>query len=244
MDYLQENMDWVFSGVGVFLFGVLPLTIWLSRRPRTPAVKSDDGTLPASIDTNFALFRVLVIDDNEFAYLDLLLRDGFNASRVADIDSLSEIDSYQYDLILLDLHGVGARVSKQGAIGILRHLSETCPSLPVIAYSAAKWRMKDSAFFELATETFDKSDDYLDFRRAIERQLRNLGDPDHYVKKAGIEPNSAPTLTAAVKSALASGRNPLSGREIRLHFAGQDVDRVRSVLRHAAIVGSRLLVTS
>ena len=51
--------------------------------------------------------RVLAIDDCEFYYLTLFEKDGYAIEKWNDIDDLQKLEKGYYDIILLDIHGVG-----------------------------------------------------------------------------------------------------------------------------------------
>ncbi len=240
--WFTDNAPWLFSGIGVVVLGGL-WALW--KRWRTGGTETQGERAPGSrrdraIDIDLSRLRVLVIDDKEFPYLELLQRDGFSASRVADVESLSDIDDYQNDLILLDLHGVGSSVSKRGGFGILQHLSEKCPSQIVVAYSAAKWRVRDQGYFELASAVLDKSADYPEFRTTVEDLLHRLDDPDHYVDSAGVAESVRASLRRLVDEALIAGEESASDADLRGGFSGQERKRARGVIRHAAKTGHRL----
>lgn len=117
--------------------------------------------------------RILVIDDQEFPYVKLFKRDGYNVEKWKDVGKLAQIEQGDYDLILLDLQGVGSTisVSEQG-LGVLRHIKKVRPTQLVIAYSNAQFSLQYQSFFELADGVLQKSADYLDFKRKVDELLQ------------------------------------------------------------------------
>jgi len=81
--------------------------------------------------------RLLVVDDNEFPYKELFERDEYQIDKWDDIEKLSKLESGYYDIILLDIQGVGESQSEEQGFGILKHLRTTTPAQMVIAYSNA-----------------------------------------------------------------------------------------------------------
>src|SRR5712692_9190275 len=91
--------------------------------------------------------RLLVIDDQEFPYMELFRRDGYTIEKWPDVKTLSDLQDGKYDLLLLDLQGVGRQESReQQGFGILKHLREQSPTLVVVAYSNADWSLKYQDF--------------------------------------------------------------------------------------------------
>jgi CheY-like chemotaxis protein len=115
--------------------------------------------------------RLLVIDDDEFPYQTLFERDGYNLEKWPDVVDLPKLESGFFDLVLLDLQGVGLQQSNEQGLGILRHLRETTPAQVIIAYSSADWPLKYQEFFEQADAVLSKSSDYVDFKRKVDHLL-------------------------------------------------------------------------
>jgi CheY-like chemotaxis protein len=80
--------------------------------------------------------RILVIDDKPFAYSKLFKNDGYNIEKWDDIKDLPKLETGYYDVILLDIQGVGTKQSVDQGFGILRHLRRENPSQIIVAYSS------------------------------------------------------------------------------------------------------------
>jgi len=127
--------------------------------------------------------RLLVIDDAEFPYQELFKRDGYTIERWADVLDLPKLEAGAYDIILLDLQGVGRQQSAEQGLGILRHLRQVSPSQIIIAYSSADWPLKYQEFFRLADEVLAKSSDYVDFKRKVDDLLKQRFSLGFYVNR-------------------------------------------------------------
>lgn len=127
--------------------------------------------------------RILVIDDAEFYYLELFRRDGYTVEQWRDVTDLSKLESGYYDVVLLDIHGVGLAESKDQGVGILRHLKRASPAQLLVAYSNADWPLKYKEFFDLADATLDKRADYVDFKRMLDTLLTKRFSLDFYVQR-------------------------------------------------------------
>ena len=115
--------------------------------------------------------KILVVDDMDFAYLDLFRKDGYTLDKWDDVDDLPKLESGYYDIVLLDIQGVGRDQSQEQGLGVLRHLRLACPAQIVIAYSNADFSLKYQEFFQMADGTLAKSDDYVEFKRMVDRHL-------------------------------------------------------------------------
>jgi len=115
--------------------------------------------------------RILVIDDSEFFYLGLFQRDGYTVEKWDDIKDLAKVESGYFDVLLLDIEGVGRSLSSDQGLGVLRHLKQVRPTQLVVAYSSADWSLKYKAFFDLADASLAKSADYVEFKRVVDGLL-------------------------------------------------------------------------
>ncbi|MFZ2492174.1 MAG: hypothetical protein WA208_11865 [Thermoanaerobaculia bacterium] len=113
-----------------------------------------------------------MIDDGDFYYLPLFQRDGYTIEKWNDVDDLPKLESGYYDLILLDIQGVGSAQTQEQGLGILRHLRQTSPAQILVAYSNADWSLKYQPFFDLADAVLAKGTDYVDFKRTVDDLLR------------------------------------------------------------------------
>jgi hypothetical protein len=138
------------------------LFAWLFNRAKWPNLPLDEIRKRA---------RILVIDDTEFYYLQLFKSNGYVIEKWDDIQDLQKLESGYYDILLLDIQGVGREESKEEGFGILKHLHQVCPTQIVIAYSNADFSLKYQEFFNMADTTLAKSDDYVEFKRVVDQLL-------------------------------------------------------------------------
>jgi CheY-like chemotaxis protein len=116
--------------------------------------------------------RILVIDDEDFPYGALFRRDGYNVTKWHDVTKLPEIEQGKYDIILLDLQGIGKKISKDQGLGVLRHIKQVRPTQVVVAYSNADWPVEYQPFFDLADDVLPKSADYVQFKQSVDELLQ------------------------------------------------------------------------
>jgi len=127
--------------------------------------------------------RLLVIDDHGFPYQGLFERDGYTIEKWPDVTDLPKLESGYYDIVLLDLHGVGREQSADQGLGILRHLRRVAPAQITIAYSNADWSLRYQEFFNLADAVLPKSSDYVDFKRQVDDLLQKRFSLGFYVTR-------------------------------------------------------------
>ena len=116
--------------------------------------------------------RILVIDDDEFAYVALFQKEHYSIDKWDDVQDLSKLEEGYYDLILLDIQGVGQTLSEEQGFGVLKHLRAVSPSLIIIAYSNADYSLKYQEFFDLADSKLAKTADFVDFKRTVDDYLK------------------------------------------------------------------------
>jgi hypothetical protein len=134
--------------------------------------------------------RILVIDDQEFPYLTLFRRDNYTVEKWNDVKNLPKIESGFYDLLLLDLQGVGRAVAgADEGLGVLKHLKSVRPFQLVLAYSNAEFQVRYQPFFQLADGVLQKTADYFEFKREVDALLR-----DHF--SAGFHLNRIQSTVA------------------------------------------------
>lgn len=128
--------------------------------------------------------RLLVVDDESFIYLDLFRKHGYSIEQWLDVDDLSRLENGGFDIILLDVQGVGKTVSptEQG-LGILRHLRLVNPAQIVIAFSASDYSLKYQDFFKLADAALSKGADYVDFQQQVDDLLKARFSKGFYVSR-------------------------------------------------------------
>jgi CheY-like chemotaxis protein len=115
--------------------------------------------------------RLLVIDDEEFVYKGLFEKDGYIIDKWDDVTDLSKLEQSYFDLILLDVQGVGSKFSVDQGLGILNHIRQAAPAQLVIAFSNAEYSLKYQDFFKLADATLNKGADYVEFKRKVDELL-------------------------------------------------------------------------
>lgn len=177
---------------------------WLRRKRKWPEVSTEEIRKRA---------RILVIDDSEFYYLDLFHKDGYTIEKWEDVSDLQKLESGFYDIVLLDIHGVGKAQSAEEGLGIIRHLKRVRPAQIIIAFSNADWPLKYKEFFDLADATLDKRGDYVQFKRTVDELLAQRFSLGFYIDRMasliGASVQSEKLRTTAQRAILARDVEPL-----------------------------------
>jgi CheY-like chemotaxis protein len=185
---------------------------WLRKQPKgaLPEIPFEDIKKRA---------RLLVIDDQGFNYKALFENDGYTLSEWRDVEELSKLEDGYFDLILLDVNGVGKQLSNEQGLGVLQHIRHSSPAQLVIAYSNAKFDLKYQNFFSLADATLSKDIDYVDFKRTVDELLRRRFSSGFY--------------TSRIASVLGGSRQDHDeiDRELKRSIAAKDPSAIRQLIK-------------
>lgn len=180
--------------------------------------------------------RILVIDDLDFPYKSLFERDGYLIEKWDDIDTLTSLEQGQFDLILLDLKGIGQSESAEQGLGVLKHIRQSRPAQIVIAYSQEDWPLESQPFFHMADATLPKSADYTEFKREVDKLLGLRFSKGFYVNRAldelGGYTSKAPKAARHIQRALSTGRTDRLTSYLRKHIDDANaIDRALLVVQ-------------
>jgi|tagenome__1003787_1003787.scaffolds.fasta_scaffold20967117_3 hypothetical protein len=179
--------------------------MWMKQRPSEPP----------TLEAIRKKASLLIIDDQAFPYERLFTRDGYHIQRWPKVQNLSQLTDDHFDLILLDLHGVGLQESpeRQG-LGILEHIKTQNPTQLVIAYSAQTWNVANRDYFALADEVLDKNRaEYVDFKKTVDVLLMRRATVGYFIAKmngalgdqAALAPKAVPKAVRAFRSGNTEG---------------------------------------
>lgn len=187
--------------------------------------------------------RILVIDDQDFPFLGLFQRDNYHIERWAEIENLTKLTDGYFDVVLLDINGVGLRESptRQG-LGILEHVKHQNPAQHVILYSSKPQSITQREVLILADVVLDKKSEYVDYKRSVDDLLISRYNPGYFISVMNRElgPNAA-NSPRAVSKALRALRN---GRTdgLRNYLAGTLQDQAKAdVIVTVISIGAKVL---
>lgn len=180
--------------------------------------------------------RILVIDDQDPPIRGLFERDGYHVERWPEIKNLSQLTDGHYDLILLDIHGVGLNESpdEQG-LGILRHIKASNPAQIVVMYSALPQNISARDVLLLADEVLDKDESYVRYKENVDRLLQRRWSAGYYVatmnRELGDYAAVAPRAVSKALWAMRRGNTVALERYLRAKVTDPKIiDRVVTVI--------------
>lgn len=187
--------------------------------------------------------RILVIDDGEFPYMPLFERDHYTIRQWNDVTDLSALETGEFDLILLDLIGVGRAESADEGFGVLKHIREKSPAQIVVAYSNDDLSLAYQPFFRNADAVLHKTTDYVEFKRVVDDLLDKRFALGFYLDRVGAELGehavSAPKAVQKAEKAILSGNvEPLKKYLKKKVEDGQTVDRILLLVGTAIKIAS------
>lgn len=182
--------------------------------------------------------RILVIDDHVFPAEKTFTRDGYHVERWPYIKNLSQLTDGHYQLILLDVQGVGMAESpdKQG-LGILEHIKKTNPAQAVILYSSDTYSVSSSRYIILADAFLDKSSSYVEYKDEVDRLLLTQSSPGYFISRMnqqlGTSAAMAPKAVRYANAAFRSGNTARLERYLRSRLP--DATQVDTALRVVSV---------
>lgn len=188
--------------------------------------------------------RILVIDDGEFPYITLFQEDGYTVQQWKDVTDLSALENGDFDLILLDLRGVGRKHSADEGFGILKHIRETAPAQIIVAYSSADLSLDYQPFFRNADAILHKTkNDYVEYKRTVDTLLERKFSLGFYLDRIGAELGDyavqAPKARKKARAAILSGETePLRRYLIKRIDDNVTIDRVIALVGAGAQIAA------
>lgn len=181
MEYLKNNYQWIFSGIGVLILGGLITTfrksiIGLFDNSKTNNQLSSDSVHNESEESNFdelkRLCNILFIDDDaKFKVVTILKKSGWvNTKAVKDLTSIDDTIVKESHILFVDINGVGINLGfKDEGLGLALALKNKYNSTKkVIIYSA---ETKGDRFHEAlrkADNCLSKNADPYQFQKLVE----------------------------------------------------------------------------
>ena len=152
--------------------------------------------------------RILVIDDQAFPAMKSFTKDRYHFERWPAIKNLTQLTEGHWDLILLDIQGVGVTESPalQG-LGILKAIKTANPAQAVIVYSAQPQMLSSNEYLALADAVFDKGRSYVEYKTKVDELLMRQASPGYFIAIMNRElGESAAQVPKAVPKALKAFR--------------------------------------
>jgi PleD family two-component response regulator len=156
MEYIMNNYEWIFSGIGVALIGWIIIAFTKSKNKKTNktnqtnnnVITINNGNTSHSESTQPSKskdlqrkedYRILFIDDNhtDFKMVSILKKAGWtNTKAIKDLTDLDDIKAREASIIFVDINGVGTQMFEDQGLGLAAALKDKYPKKTIILYSA------------------------------------------------------------------------------------------------------------
>lgn len=189
MNWLLENKDWLFSGIGVtFIVSILGFIKYSNKSPETQApgivINNQNSLLQDSIGLSMGEkiikkslsaykneTRILFIDDDvRFKVAKILVKSGWvHTKLVKDAETLDDQDIIFADILFVDVQGVGVALgfSDEG-LGLALAIKDKYPLKKVVIYSAETKGDRFHAALRKADSFLSKNADPYEFQKIVE----------------------------------------------------------------------------
>jgi len=193
MDWLKNNIEWIFSGIGIFAIGGI---INYFRNKRTPPTTNPNQSIVINNQTttpdsnanpppkpivkpgkNMSLAErklhthVLFIDDDaKFQVVKILVNSGWkNTFLVKDAATLDDALIFNAHILFVDVQGVGKKMGFESeGLGLAQALIEKYPSKKVVIYSIETQGDRFHAALRKAASFLPKNADPYEFTKLVE----------------------------------------------------------------------------
>lgn len=120
--------------------------------------------------------EILVIDDDEFTYLQRLRNHGYQIKYKNDVDDLKDV--VPYDCILCDVRGVGKFLgSNYDGAYLVQQIRHNFPSKIVIAYTAESYDTSFQKYLSFADAIIDKGSEIERWTTTLDQKIKDAVDP-------------------------------------------------------------------
>ncbi len=191
MDWIINNKDWLFSGIGVVVFGFLYKRFTQSEPQASPIVEaSNTNTMNVVLHSSSGSelvsqkvkkyktaqeaqknINILFIDDDtNFKVVNLLKTAGYKNTKILkDIRSLDSNEIITTDIFFIDIQGVGKKLAfKDEGLGLANALKEKYKDKIIVIYSAENRGDRFHSGLRKADDFLPKNADPYEFQQIIE----------------------------------------------------------------------------
>lgn len=200
----------------------------------------------AQIKTDNSKFKIAVIEDKVFPFLEELRRHDFNITIYNDIERINLIADY--DIVVSDIKGVGKLLgSKLQGAHLIEEIHKRYPNIYLIAYSASLFNPEYNKYFELCDETKRKGIDVNDWVKTLELAIKNCNDPIYQWEKSrkillknGVDIGIVSKLERVYVKSIVKGKKGLLIKELSTTKLGLP-DSVKIIFDSVAIFAGTLI---
>ncbi len=197
MEMITNNYEWIFSGIGVAIIGLI-IKLLVGKRKSNEKNKtsnkiSNNNTQTTTINVNpnenlmsgnseFNLqdlknkTHILFIDDDErFKVVDILKKnDWLHTSSVTDIKNLDSGLVQSTHIFFIDILGVGKELEfRDEGLGLVESIKDKYPEKKVVIYSAQSEGERFHKAFRIADDFLSKDAEPYEFQSLTESLSAN-----------------------------------------------------------------------
>lgn len=191
MNWIIENKEWLFSGIGVTIFVLLAgffIKKW-KKRSNDESANNNANSTTNLINNNVNInvvenenntvvktdktIQVLFIDDEKFDIIGVLKNAGWtNTKRIKDITNLDCPDLKNSNVIFVDVNGVGQQLfPKDQGIGLAEAIKKKYPQKHVVLYSALSHHFHKA--LNVVDAVLEKNADPYEFINILENYIKD-----------------------------------------------------------------------
>lgn len=175
--------------------------------------------------------RILVLDDDPDSFpIELLKTEGYNIHYWEKVRNLKDLEQGDFDLIVLDIHGIATGLAKRDGLDILEHIKKYNPAQIVIAYSAKKYDLNQGKFWRLTDDFLGKPATSLECKQKIDDLIQTRFSKEHYwtvlrseLQKVDVTEKAIRKLEKELVSAAKSGKTIETERISRILGVTKDI---------------------
>lgn len=199
MNWIIENKDWIFSGIGVMAIG---LVVNLLRRDKIPGISIYNSEANMTKNSNHSSnvnkvninigknkkgekttdsthknkedIQILFIDDEKFKTVDNLKSAGWvNTKTIKDVTNLDSTDVKNSDVIFVDINGVGEKLFPiDKGLGLAEALKKKYPKKYIVIYSAQEQGDRFHKALKIVDYSLSKNAEPYEFINIIENCMK------------------------------------------------------------------------
>lgn len=188
--YILENKEWIFSGIGISVIGLM-FYFFKSKQKNSTAINENSNSVIVNInntqennqnkqDRDDCLIelkkktKILFIDDdNKFKVVSILKNSGWvNTKIIKDINNIDSDEVRTTDIFFVDIQGVGKKLEFQDeGLGLANALKNKYPNKKVVIYSAENRGDRFHEALKKADDSLPKNAEPFQFQQTIENLL-------------------------------------------------------------------------
>lgn len=156
MEFIMNNYEWIFSGIGVAIIGWVIFAIIKNKNNSSKNSQSNKNVITINNNSSESNktseqtkrnsqnqrkedYRILFIDDNhnDFKMVSILKKAGWTNTRaIKDLTDLDDQKAREASIIFVDINGVGTQMFEDQGLGLAAALKDKYPNKIIILYSA------------------------------------------------------------------------------------------------------------